>query len=482
MGRVLVNEADLTTLADAIREKGGTSAALTWPSGFNTAINQISGGGNNIIPTKVYITLTSDLVVTLCYEQSVANGVIIDWGDDSETNTVSNLTAQPTHTYAEAGEYIITISAEDGATWKAGNDSKTLFNATINGNKSGTTSYVTSIEFGESCIGINSIQNCNELTSITFGKAAIFFGNECFNGCTKLEAVYISNLLLWCLCSFPTANSNPLSKAHDLYLNDTKIISLTLPDAINTRSFKYAFAGASITSVVIPNSITEISEGAFYNCSDLQSVTCGNINLIGDRAFSNCGNLTSFTCGTLNTIGNSSFSDCYSLQSFTCEGNLDSIGDLAFGYDNNLIINSFHSVKRIGTLAFLLCKISASKVPNTIKYMGPGAFLGTTWTNLPNHTLEIESAMISSAAFSDAKGFYQIVLYAAPNSNSDKSCRAIYAKETIGNITYEYPFGGTGTELQQITVHGVEDRPIGWDVDFDKHTDEVSFFVDYITS
>lgn len=41
----IVNSADLTAVADAIRTKGGTSGALTFPSGFADAIAAIQAGG-----------------------------------------------------------------------------------------------------------------------------------------------------------------------------------------------------------------------------------------------------------------------------------------------------------------------------------------------------------------------------------------------------------------------------------------------------
>ena len=40
-----VTDTDLTTVANAIRTKGGTSASLSFPDGFATAIGNISGGG-----------------------------------------------------------------------------------------------------------------------------------------------------------------------------------------------------------------------------------------------------------------------------------------------------------------------------------------------------------------------------------------------------------------------------------------------------
>lgn len=54
----LTTDTDLTAVADAIREKGGTSAALVWPSGYVDAIGAISGGGGGTEKT-ITITLTN---------------------------------------------------------------------------------------------------------------------------------------------------------------------------------------------------------------------------------------------------------------------------------------------------------------------------------------------------------------------------------------------------------------------------------------
>ena len=45
-------DTDLTSVANAIRTKGGTSASLTFPSDFVSAINAISGGGGSTLITK----------------------------------------------------------------------------------------------------------------------------------------------------------------------------------------------------------------------------------------------------------------------------------------------------------------------------------------------------------------------------------------------------------------------------------------------
>ena len=69
MADYLTTDTDLTAVANAIREKGGTSAALVWPSGYVDAIGAISGGGSvettsvslysvndSAAPTNIYYT------------------------------------------------------------------------------------------------------------------------------------------------------------------------------------------------------------------------------------------------------------------------------------------------------------------------------------------------------------------------------------------------------------------------------------------
>ena len=51
-------DADLTSVANAIRTKGGTSAQLAFPAGFVSAIGDISGGGGDNLPAFLMGTLT----------------------------------------------------------------------------------------------------------------------------------------------------------------------------------------------------------------------------------------------------------------------------------------------------------------------------------------------------------------------------------------------------------------------------------------
>ncbi len=115
---------------------------------------------------------------------------------------------------------------------------------------------ITEIEYG-------TFYNCSGLTSVTIPNSITSIGSYAFDGCTGLTEVHISDIAAWCNISFVDSESNPLYYAHHLYLNDEKI-----------------------TNLVILKDVTEIKNYAFYNCSDLASITFGNsVTTIGSSAF-----------------------------------------------------------------------------------------------------------------------------------------------------------------------------------------------------
>lgn len=103
-------------------------------------------------------------------------------------------------------------------------------------------------------------------------------------------------------------------------------------DTLGEHTVKYKFDGTSIaesafwtcrglTSVTIPNSVTEIGYNVFNDCTGLTSVTIGNsVTEIGGSAFIFCKGLTSVTIpNSVTSIGNFAFSSCKGLTSITIQ-------------------------------------------------------------------------------------------------------------------------------------------------------------------
>lgn len=91
-----------------------------------------------------------------------------------------------------------------------------------------------------------------------------------------------------------------------------------------------------VTSITIPNSVTEIGEHAFLNCIRLKSLIMPNsITKINDVAFGNCRVLKLINLSkNLNQIGLAAFIECFSIEQVTIPDSVTEIG-------NNTFINCF---------------------------------------------------------------------------------------------------------------------------------------------
>lgn len=73
MAELLTNTTDLTKVASAIREKGGTSDLLVYPDGFVTAIQAIqTGGGTRGSQTGVVDTSASYRIIYTYFPGAVS--------------------------------------------------------------------------------------------------------------------------------------------------------------------------------------------------------------------------------------------------------------------------------------------------------------------------------------------------------------------------------------------------------------------------
>ena len=133
-------------------------------------------------------------------------------------------------------------------------------------------------------IGREAFYDCSELTSVSIPNSVTFIGDGAFIGCRSLTKVNISSLEAWCGIIFGVnssstpPSSNPLCIAHHLYLNESEIKHLVIPNSV-TKICSNAFYGCKgLLSVVIPSSVTSIGGYAFYDCTNLNYVISVNKN------------------------------------------------------------------------------------------------------------------------------------------------------------------------------------------------------------
>lgn len=142
----------------------------------------------------------------------------------------------------------------------------------------------------------------------------------------------------------------------------------------------YAFKKSTITAINIPDSVTNIGDEAFCNCTSLASITIpDSVTGIGDEAFYYCSGLTSLTLSNnIASIGEKAFYGCSSLTNLTIPNSVTSIDDDAFSYCRGLTsVTIGNSVTSISQAAFSSCtNLTSVTIPDSVTSIGSSAFNG----------------------------------------------------------------------------------------------------------
>ena len=142
-----------------------------------------------------------------------------------------------------------------------------------------------------------------------------------------------------------------------------------------------AFSGCiKLTSITIPDKVTKLKESVFYGCSALQTVTLPNsLKSIGGSAFNNCKKLVSISIpDSVKSMGYGAFSGCSELTSVKLSSQLVSVYDRTFSGCSKLeSIDLPNSVQNIGYYAFNGCtSLTYIKFSRCVKAVFNNAFDG----------------------------------------------------------------------------------------------------------
>ena len=362
-------DADLTTVANAIRTRGGTSDTLSFPSGMASAVLAIpSGGGGGtagfVYPkdinfydydgvlleswtlaelqtktalpdypthaglisqgwnwtlealkttnrrmnvgatyvtddgsTRLYITIDvlGRTTIPLYFSQTVANDVVIDWGDGSATETVEGTGAVNTsHTYTSVGDFVIKLKSTTGT--------MTL----------GDTANKRNI-FGFSPTSSDTSKNyiLNRLKKVELDSNVEL--NRSFNDCYCLSCLLISKG--FSMYSFTSYS-----------FNKTAIKFIVFPDPI--YFINNSIQGSNLVSVSVPYTLTNLYDYAFAN-TKLKDITLPTeVGSMGSFAFLNTNLETIFIYATY--ISNRAFGQNYYLQNVVLSEGLGAIKSTTF--------------------------------------------------------------------------------------------------------------------------------------------------------
>lgn len=252
-----VNNSDLTAVADAIREKSGTSDPMSFPAGFVEAIAGISAGGGEIVPLTV--------------------------------------TENGTYTPPEGADGYSPVEVMVAP--EAGDIDKMIDRS------------ITEITSGVTYIGSSAFAGCKYLKRCTLTKAEGGLGTDghgsAFSGCGQLIEVIIPNL--------KTVASNMFFQCYKLEaVNFPKVTS------IDSNAFS---ACTALKEVHFSDSfnLTSSARSCFQGCgfeviNMLNMPNMSNVTMLPSSCFASCRSLAMAVLPKVKSIEGSAFQYCEALE------------------------------------------------------------------------------------------------------------------------------------------------------------------------
>ena len=216
-------------------------------------------------------------------------------------------------------------------------------------------------------IGHRAFEECQALTTITIGKGLKKIGENAFNNCSNLKSVTIdANAIVSADYYTPSQSLCCIFGSH--------VEEFIIGESV-TKIGKYALAEnyyrSYLTKVKLPNSITNIGVGAFEKSAITSIFIPASVESIGGDAFLGCVELTSVYISDLSSWCKLSFGNRTSNPLILAKQlfiNNEAVKDLVIPSD----------VESIEKYAFCGSNIATVTIPESVKSIGDGAFLGCT--------------------------------------------------------------------------------------------------------
>jgi hypothetical protein len=195
----------------------------------------------------------------------------------------------------------------------------------------------------------------------------------------------------------------------------------TIPDRV-TGIEQCAFSGRNLSTVTMPNTVTNLGAGAFSYCNNLTSVTISDsVTSIGPSAFNGCNNLTNVTIpNSVADLGDFAFACCDNLTAIYFKGNVPRFGNNMFEGSNKVKVYYLPGTtgwgKEFGGRPTAVWEMEEGPfgyttqkgAANITKYTGPGGDVA-----IPGRLGGVPVAEIADQAF---KGCSNLTSVTIPNS------------------------------------------------------------------
>ena len=275
-------------------------------------------------------------------------------------------------------------------------------------------------------IGAYAFYGCSSITSVTISGSVNIIKGYAFYGCSNLASVNIPASVadFGNYVFTATALPDPIYKdSVFVYMPTTATGVYTIPNQITQICGGAFYQCASLSQVVLPNSVTWIGPGAFLECNGLTQpiynntlfarlpVTYSGSYTIPDGITTVCASSFTYTSGltelimpnSVTSMGNGALGSCTSLTLVTLSDALTEIPGFTFmGCTALPTITLPASIHSIGTAAFFNCTAMDSVV---VKATTPPSVNTNTFRNVPDSCLLVVPCGTLSA-YTEAWGNY----------------------------------------------------------------------------
>ena len=194
------------------------------------------------------------------------------------------------------------------------------------------------------------------------------------------------------------------------YLSETlaqnpTVTSVVIPDTVTEIGYGVFCWCESLTSVTIPGSVTKIGDYAFSACNSLETLTIPNsVTEIGDMVFAESAFTSIVIPDSVTTIGSGMFYDCEELTDVTLPDSITAfnaynLGGVPYGWFERCekleTVKLPESLVTIGIQAFHQCpKFKSINIPKNVASIGWLAFAGNP--AMENITVDSENTVFDS--------------------------------------------------------------------------------------
>lgn len=191
-------------------------------------------------------------------------------------------------------------------------------------------------------IADGAFEECRALSSVSVPDGVTYVGKGAFLGCSSLKNIAIPKSVS--VIGAGAFLGSPWYASLDeeyCVVGDGVLIKYCGGDSVEVpagvRYISDAFAYSGVSSVMLPDSLRAVGDGAFAYCLSLESVKLpGSVVEIGRGAFMGCGALRTVRLSrALRVIGDEAFAACPSLRQLIFTGDAPLAGEDAFPKPGN---------------------------------------------------------------------------------------------------------------------------------------------------